>query len=126
MEPSNQNTHSITHLSSLYNCSFTNLYLIFSNTAKWWRVFGLKVPNVKKLAMQICNQTSTPSRCEHNWSTFSLLHIKSKKMLKIEKLQDLSLRTLNKQLRARNLERIDQPQNHDQRYCNEPIFLTWI
>jgi hAT family C-terminal dimerisation region len=56
----------------------------------WWRNYGTKAPNLRKVAIRILSQTCSSSGCERNWSIFDKIHSKRRNRLEV--------RTLTKQL----------------------------
>eukprot|EP00262_Sarcandra_glabra_P022250 TRINITY_DN9814_c0_g2_i3.p1 TRINITY_DN9814_c0_g2~~TRINITY_DN9814_c0_g2_i3.p1 ORF type:complete len:129 (-),score=12.94 TRINITY_DN9814_c0_g2_i3:175-561(-) len=64
-----------------------------------------EVPILRRVAMRVLAQTTSSSNCERNWSTFSLIHTKSRNRLTMERLQDLVYCHYNMRLRVRNIQR---------------------
>jgi len=42
---------------------------------KWWTLFGLETPELRKIATRILGLCCSASSCERNWSTFA--HVSS-------------------------------------------------
>ncbi|KAL7200287.1 hypothetical protein ACSBR1_032251 [Camellia fascicularis] len=57
-----------------------------SNPAEWWIIHGSCAPELQKIAVKVLSQTTTSSHCERNWSTFSLIHTKTRNRLKYKKI----------------------------------------
>ncbi|GMP30914.1 hypothetical protein CsSME_00005353 [Camellia sinensis var. sinensis] len=49
-----------------------------SNPVEWWIIHGSCAPELQKIAVKVLSQTTTSSHCERNWSTFSLIHTKTR------------------------------------------------
>ncbi|XP_073038171.1 uncharacterized protein [Primulina eburnea] len=71
--------------------------------AEWWNDYGDDAPHLIKIAIKILSQTCSSSRCERNWSTWSLVHTKLRIRLAVEKLHKLVYVHYNMRLRVRNL-----------------------
>jgi len=46
-----------------------------SHPIKWWNLFGLETPELRKIAIRILSLCCSASSCERNWSTFA--HVSS-------------------------------------------------
>ncbi|RWR71850.1 hypothetical protein CKAN_00003400 [Cinnamomum micranthum f. kanehirae] len=89
--------------------------------ADWWTNFGEDTPMLRKAAARILSQVTTSSNYEKNWSTFSLIHTKSRNRLTMQKLNKLVYYHYNLKLRNRTRER---RASDDPNYC--PISLDHI
>nr|GEZ18783.1 hypothetical protein [Tanacetum cinerariifolium] len=67
--------------------------------AKWWSSYGNEVPILKKFAIKVLSLTCSATRCECNWSIFSLLHNKIRNRLDQVRLNDLVYVKYNRQLK---------------------------
>eukprot|EP00268_Persea_americana_P016622 TRINITY_DN1787_c0_g4_i1.p1 TRINITY_DN1787_c0_g4~~TRINITY_DN1787_c0_g4_i1.p1 ORF type:complete len:155 (+),score=17.40 TRINITY_DN1787_c0_g4_i1:1746-2210(+) len=92
---------------------------IMLNIAKWCHDFGDEVPDLRNFARKILSQKTSSSGCGRNWSTFSLIHTRSRNHLTMQKLEKLVFVHYNISIRARNLQRKD---NGD----SDPINLDYI
>ncbi|RWR97937.1 hypothetical protein CKAN_02741000 [Cinnamomum micranthum f. kanehirae] len=89
--------------------------------ANWWMNFGEDTPMLRKAAICILSQVTTSSNYERNWSTFSLIHTKSRNQLTMQKLNKVVYCHYNLKLRNRTRERRAKD---DPNYC--PISLDHI
>jgi hypothetical protein len=62
-------------------------------------MFGSSTPALQKLAVRLLSQCVSSSGCEHNWSTFALLHTKVRNRLTHKKLNKLVYVNYNLRLR---------------------------
>ncbi|GMP97433.1 hypothetical protein CsSME_00045690 [Camellia sinensis var. sinensis] len=105
-----------------------------SNPAEWWIIHGSCAPELKKIAVKVLNQTTTSSHCERNWSTFSLIHTKTRNRLKYKKIQRLVFITYNMRLKLRHVKRSSQeeidrsfnPINLDYIFEEDDLISPWI
>ncbi|XP_021599084.2 uncharacterized protein LOC110605086 [Manihot esculenta] len=95
----------------------------FTNPAEWWINYGESAPELRKIAIKVLSQTTSASNCERNWSTFSLIHTKTRNRLKYQKLHALVFVHYNMRLKIRNVTRKSQ-QELDRSY--DPINLDYI
>ncbi|CAL5350209.1 unnamed protein product [Camellia sinensis] len=79
-----------------------------SNPAEWWIIHGSCAPELQKIAVKVLSQTTTSSHYERNWSTFSLIHTKTRNRLKYKKIQRLVFITYNMRLKLRHVKRSSQ------------------
>ncbi|XP_028120013.1 uncharacterized protein LOC114317473 [Camellia sinensis] len=79
-----------------------------SNPAEWWIIHGSCAPELQKIAVKVLSQTTTSSHRERNWSTFSLIHTKTRNRLKYKKIQRLVFITYNMRLKLRHVKRSSQ------------------
>nr|GEZ63993.1 hypothetical protein [Tanacetum cinerariifolium] len=84
--------------------------------AKWWSSYGNKVPILKKFAIKVLSLTCSATRCECNWSIFSLLHNKIRNRLDQVRLNDLVYVKYNRQLKKR----------FDRRDLIDPLLLNEV
>ncbi|CAL5419353.1 unnamed protein product [Camellia sinensis] len=94
-----------------------------SNPAEWWIIHGSCAPELQKIAVKVLSQTTTSSHCERNWSTFSLIHTKTRNRLKYKKIQRLVFITYNMRLKLRHVKRSSQ-EEIDRSF--NPINLDYI
>ncbi|CAL5379154.1 unnamed protein product [Camellia sinensis] len=94
-----------------------------SNPAEWWIIHGSCAPELQKIAVKVLSQTTTLSHCERNWSTFSLIHTKTRNRLKYKKIQRLVFITYNMRLKLRHVKRSSQ-EEIDRSF--NPINLDYI
>ncbi|XP_072973574.1 uncharacterized protein [Typha angustifolia] len=74
--------------------------------AEWWSIYGWEeASNLTPIAKKILSQTVSSSQCERNWTTFSLIHTKTRNRLTMEILEKLVFCHYNMRLRERNLRR---------------------
>ncbi|XP_028060037.1 uncharacterized protein LOC114263653 [Camellia sinensis] len=105
-----------------------------SNPAEWWIIHGSCVPELQKIAVKVLSQTTTSSQCERNWSTFSLIHTKTRNRLKYNKIQRLVFITYNMRLKLRHVKRSSQeeidrsfnPVNLDYIFEEDDPISPWI
>ncbi|XVE99243.1 hypothetical protein REPUB_Repub03eG0181000 [Reevesia pubescens] len=76
-----------------------------TNPAEWWIHYGSCAPELQRIAIRVLSQTTSSSNCEHNWSTFSLIHTKKRNRLKDKKLQKLVYVHYNMRLKLRHMYR---------------------
>ena len=70
--------------------------------AEWWNIYGREeCPNLAPIAIRILSQTVSSSHCEINWSTFTLIHTKTRNRLKMNRLMHLVFCNYNMRLRER-------------------------
>jgi hypothetical protein len=62
-------------------------------------MFSGSTPQLQRLALRLVSQCVSSSGCEHNWSTFSLLHTKVRNRLTRKKLNKLVYVNYNLRLR---------------------------
>ncbi|CAL5356470.1 unnamed protein product [Camellia sinensis] len=102
-------------------------FLVYCNrvnkSTEWWIIHGSCAPELKKIAVKVLNQTTTSSHCERNWSTFSLIHTKTRNRLKYKKIQRLVFITYNMRLKLRHVKRSSQ-EEIDRSF--NPINLDYI
>ncbi|XP_028051855.1 uncharacterized protein LOC114256405 isoform X1 [Camellia sinensis] len=79
-----------------------------SNPAEWWIIHGSYAHELQKIAVKVLSQTTTSFHCERNWSTFSLIHTKTRNRLKYKKIQRLVFITYNMRLKLRHVKRSSQ------------------
>ncbi|XP_058077249.1 uncharacterized protein LOC131225690 [Magnolia sinica] len=89
----------------------------------WWVAYGVD-PNsknsaLKKLTMKILGLTCSASGCEHNWSTFEVIHTKKRNRLEQKKLNDLVFVQYNQKLQGRFQSRKEKPGFFDPIYLDE-------
>ncbi|XP_057980445.1 uncharacterized protein LOC131166149 [Malania oleifera] len=72
-----------------------------TNPAEWWIHYGLCAPEFQRIAIRVLNQTTSVSNCERNWSTFNLIHTKTRNRLKYMRLQKLVFVHYNMWLKLR-------------------------
>ncbi|XP_078149326.1 uncharacterized protein LOC144544653 [Carex rostrata] len=100
--------------------------------AEWWNIYGREeCPNLAHIAIRILSQTVSSSHCERNWSTFALIHTKTRNRLKMNRLMHLVLCHYNMRLRERQLRRTyDHDSNQiidlDQIFHEDDPLQTWI
>ncbi|XP_028117885.1 uncharacterized protein LOC114315472 [Camellia sinensis] len=94
-----------------------------SNPAEWWIIHGSCAPELQKITVKTLSQTTTSSHCERNWSTFSLIHTKTRNRLKYKKTQRLVFITYNMILKLRHVKRSSQ-EEIDRSF--NPINLDYI
>ncbi|KAG8661099.1 hypothetical protein MANES_02G210140v8 [Manihot esculenta] len=92
-------------------------------TSEWWINYGESALELRKIAIKVLSQTTSASNCERNWSTFSLIHTKTRNRLKYQKLHALVFVHYNMRLKIRNVTRKSQ-QELDRSY--DPINLDYI
>ncbi|KAJ6852487.1 uncharacterized protein M6B38_255940 [Iris pallida] len=74
--------------------------------AEWWSTYAREdAPNLTRLAVLILSQTVSSSNCERNWTTFSLIHTRSRNRLTMARLEKLVFVHYNMRLRVRNVQR---------------------
>ena len=97
---------------------------------EWWSMYGRIVcPNLAPIAIRILSQTVTASNCERNWTTFSLIHTKTRNRLKIERLENLVFCHYNMRLRKRRLQREENNEqliDLDKIFHDEDPLQPWI
>ncbi|XP_057970336.1 uncharacterized protein LOC131159441 [Malania oleifera] len=79
-----------------------------TNPAEWWIHYGLCAPELQRIAIRVLSQTTSASNCERNWSTFSLIHTKTRNRLKYMRLQKLVFVHYNMRLKLRRTMRRSQ------------------
>ncbi|XP_057442452.1 uncharacterized protein LOC130734144 [Lotus japonicus] len=62
-------------------------------------------PELKKLAIQILSLTCSSSGCEHNWSSFEMVHTKKRNRLHQQKMNDLVYVMHNLKLKRKGTKR---------------------
>ncbi|CAL5329930.1 unnamed protein product [Camellia sinensis] len=73
--------------------------------------------------MRVLNQTTSSSNCERNWSTFSLIHTKTRNRLKYKKLNKLVYVYYNMTLKIKH---VTQKSQDDTEESFNPINLDYI
>src|SRR5436190_1308342 len=74
--------------------------------AEWWSIIAREhAPNLTRLAIRILSQTVSSSNCERNWTTFSLIHTKTRNRLTMVRLEKLVFVHYNMRLRERHVRR---------------------
>ena len=101
---------------------FNNKYTSILFSAEWWLNYGESAPILRKVAIKVLSQTTTPSNCERNWSTFSLIHTKVRNRLTMQKLNKLVYIHYN--IKLRNRQRRREFEDHPDYFC--PINLNYI
>ncbi|GMP68178.1 hypothetical protein CsSME_00027887 [Camellia sinensis var. sinensis] len=94
-----------------------------SNPAEWWIIHDSCALELQKITVKVLSQTTTSSYCERNWSTFSLIHTKTRNRLKYKKIQRLVFITYNMRLKLRHVKRSSQ-EEIDRSF--NPINLDYI
>ncbi|CAL5425120.1 unnamed protein product [Camellia sinensis] len=94
-----------------------------TNPAEWWIHYGTSAPALQKVAVRVLSQTTSSSNCERNWSTFSLIHTKTRNRLKYKKLNKLVYVYYNMRLKIRHATRKSQD---DREESFNPINLDYI
>ncbi|XP_028055925.1 uncharacterized protein LOC114260062 [Camellia sinensis] len=94
-----------------------------TNPAEWWIHYGTSAPALQKVVVRVLSQTTSSSNCEHNWSTFSLIHTKTRNRLKYKKLNKLVYVYYNMRLKVRHATRKSQD---DREESFNPINLDYI
>ncbi|KAL5145418.1 hypothetical protein HKD37_06G015463 [Glycine soja] len=56
---------------------------------EWWKLYGGKTQHLQTIAIKVLSLTCSSSGCERNWSTFEHIHLKKRRRLEHQKLQDL-------------------------------------
>jgi hypothetical protein len=79
----------------------TLIIKLFPLATQWWAMFGGDTLNLQKLALRIVSQCCLSSGCEHNWSTFALIHTKVRNKLSYKKLHKLVSVNYNCHIRLR-------------------------
>uniref|UniRef100_A0A151UHY0 Copia protein n=1 Tax=Cajanus cajan TaxID=3821 RepID=A0A151UHY0_CAJCA len=69
------------------------------NPDEWWLMFGSCSLELQHVAIKVLSQTTLPTNCERNWSTFSYIHTKTRNRLKYKKLQKLFFTHYNMKLK---------------------------
>ncbi|XP_055962310.1 uncharacterized protein LOC130015689 [Mercurialis annua] len=58
-------------------------------STEWWIQYGESALELQTIAIKVLSQTTSSSNCERNWSTFSLIHTKTRNILRYQKLHSL-------------------------------------
>ncbi|MQL68366.1 hypothetical protein Taro_000620, partial [Colocasia esculenta] len=75
--------------------------------AEWWIQVNYQQAETNPLAyvaVRVLSQTTSSSPCERNWSTFSLIHIKIRNRLGVDRLEKLVYCHYNMRLRVKQKE----------------------
>ncbi|XP_028114415.1 uncharacterized protein LOC114312383 [Camellia sinensis] len=94
-----------------------------TNLAEWWIHYGTSAPALQKVAVRVLSQTTSYFNCERKWSTFSLIHTKTRNRLKYKKLNKLVYVYYNMRLKIRHATRKSQD---DREESFNPINLDYI
>ncbi|XP_028077472.1 uncharacterized protein LOC114279430 [Camellia sinensis] len=105
-----------------------------TNLAEWWIHYGTLAPALQKVAVRVLSQTTSSSNCERNWSTFSLIHTKTRNQLKYKKLNKLVYVYYNMRLKIRHATRKSQdnreesfnPINPDYIFEKDDLLTPWL
>ncbi|KAI8559907.1 hypothetical protein RHMOL_Rhmol04G0212400 [Rhododendron molle] len=91
--------------------------------AEWWIHYGVSAPQLQKVAVKVLSQITSSSNCERNWSTFILIHTKTRNQLKYQKLNKIVNMYYNMRLKIRHATRRSDEERDD--HFN-PINLDYI
>ncbi|KAL7251221.1 hypothetical protein ACSBR1_013116 [Camellia fascicularis] len=91
--------------------------------AEWWIHYGTSALALQKVPVRVLSQTTSSSNCERNWSTFSLIHTKTRNRLKYKKLNKLFHVYYNMRLKIIHATRKSQD---DREESFNPINLDYI
>jgi hypothetical protein len=100
--------------------------------AEWWSIYAREeCPHLAPIAARILSQTVSSSHCERNWSTFALIHTKTRNRLKMDQLMHLVFCHYNMRLRERQLERTHYHDSNknidlDEIFHEDDPLQTWI
>ncbi|KAF7142788.1 hypothetical protein RHSIM_Rhsim05G0096600 [Rhododendron simsii] len=94
-----------------------------TNPAEWWIHYGVFASQLQQVAVKVLSQTTSSSNCERNWSTFSLIHTKTRNRLKYQKLNKIVYVYYNMRLKIRHATRRSDEERDD--HFN-PINLDYI
>ncbi|KAI8556211.1 hypothetical protein RHMOL_Rhmol05G0234700 [Rhododendron molle] len=104
-------------------CTAHCIDLILEDIVEWWIHYGISAPQLQKVAVKVLSQTTSSSNCERNWSTFSLIHTKTRNRLKYQKLNKIVYVYYNMRLKIRHATRRSDEERDD--HFN-PINLDYI
>ncbi|KAI8555769.1 hypothetical protein RHMOL_Rhmol05G0200200 [Rhododendron molle] len=93
------------------------------NPVEWWIHYGVSAPQLQKIVVIVLSQITSSSNYERNWSTFSLIHTKTRNRLKYQKLNKIVYVYYNMRLKIRHATRRSDEKRDD--HFN-PINLNYI
>ncbi|XP_017423543.2 uncharacterized protein LOC108332746 [Vigna angularis] len=73
------------------------------NPGEWWEMFGDGTIELKRFAIRILSLTCSSSGCEHNWSSFEMVHTKRRNRLHKKRMNDLVYVMYNSKLKSRQI-----------------------
>ncbi|XP_016495626.2 uncharacterized protein LOC107814692 [Nicotiana tabacum] len=78
--------------------------MMYEEPLSWWANHGINAPLLQSLAYKLLSQPASPSCCERNWSTYSLIHSIKRNKLETSRAEDLVFVHYNLRLLSRQKE----------------------
>jgi hAT family C-terminal dimerisation region len=81
---------------------------------EWCMLYGrYECLTLASITTRVLSQTVSSSQCERNWTTFTLIHTKSRNNLKIDRFMHLVFCHYNMRLRERQLRRTHESEANE-------------